>query len=221
MLSCWFRKYFIILFPLNSNFVWFGVFVFSFPKKSLVEKKGQASAPFELFVAVIVMSFVVIVGTFVLNSVWDQVCLNSVDNEMTKFKLAIEDTVAKKSNNSVSFKPDPRCFSSNTNEPTVWLEVINDKRVCAARCNYPSEECRVITYNNPKISNAFKQKCLDLPIYTNITMSDCHDSTTSESYEPINPAFATGGLRAGTYIIKNVSAIGDQYPKICGLYLPS
>ncbi len=194
-----------------------------FGNKFFLGFKGQASAPFELFVAVIIMAFVVIVGTLVLNSVWDQVCLNSVDNEMTKFKLAIEDTVAKKSSNSVSFKPDSRCVSSTAKEPIIWMEVMDNKNVCAARCNYPSEECRLMTFNNPKIANAFKQKCLDLPIYTNITKSVdlCQNSSTSEGYEAIDPAFATGGLKPGNYIIKNVSNIGDQYPKVCILYKPS
>ena len=48
--------------------------------------KAQMSSPFELLVAIIIMSFVVIIGSQMLANVNDQVCLAGIDKELTEFK---------------------------------------------------------------------------------------------------------------------------------------
>jgi len=184
------------------------------PRAWLEEQRAQASAPFELFVAVIIMSFVVIVGYQALEKVNTEVCLNTVDREMTKFKVSLEDTVVRKSQNKLFFSPDERCVSSKGT--VMKIEFENDKAVCSARCNYPSDGCYVMTFSNPNIANAFKQKCLDLPPYTNF-VNDCTPGVGYSDYMPINP-MDEGQIKMGSYVFSNISPAGDTYPKICVFY---
>ncbi|MFA6065222.1 MAG: hypothetical protein WCW44_01345 [archaeon] len=179
-------------------------------------QKGQAAAPFELFVAVIIMTFVVIVGYNMLEKVNTEVCLNTVDREMTKFKIALEDTVARKSSNAFYFHPDEKCFASR--ETVMKLEVETNKNLCTARCNYPSEECYVMTFSNPNIPNAFKSKCIDLPPLTNfLTETSCEGGPDTADYKTVDPT-KEGQILIGGYRLVNVSPAGDTYPKVCIWY---
>jgi len=179
-------------------------------------QKGQAAAPFELFVAVIIMTFVVIVGYNMLEKVNTEVCLNTVDREMTKFKIALEDTVARKSSNAFYFHPDEKCFASQ--ETVMKLEVEKNQKICTARCGYPSEECYVMTFSNPNIPNAFKSKCVDLPPLTNfLTENSCETTLETTDYNPVDPT-KEGQILIGAYRFINVSPAGDTYPKVCIWY---
>ena len=187
-----------------------------FPKLLPDGTRAQASAPFELFVAVIIMTFVIVVGYQVLTSVADAMCLNSVEREMTTFKLKLEDTVARKSSNKFPFSPEGACFSSK--ETILKIEVEKDKRVCADRCGYPSDSCYVMTFMNPTVSGAFKQKCLELPQYTTFATSECSsDSPELNNYTPIDPT-QKSALQVGSYVTRNISAAGVTYPNICVFY---
>ena len=165
------------------------------------------------------MAFVVIVGYQALEKVNTEVCLNTVDREMTNFKINLEGTVNLKSQNKIFFQPDAKCFSSKGT--TMKIEVEADRRVCAARCGYPSDSCFVMTFSNPSIPNAFKQKCLDFPQYTSFptTATGCTDDMglTTEGYESIDPQ-TEGQIRIGSYIFRNISPAGDTYPKVCIYY---
>jgi hypothetical protein len=182
-----------------------------------IGEKAQAAAPFELFVAVIIMTFVVIVGYNALVAVTEKVCLNTVDREMTKFKVSLEGTVKMKSQNKIFFSPDSKCFTSKST--IMKIEIEPDKRVCAARCNYPSDGCFVMTFSNPTIADGFISKCLELPPFTNFVTSGCTDDldVASQGYSAIDP-MTSGKIGIGSYIFKNISPAGDTYPKICILY---
>jgi hypothetical protein len=184
-----------------------------------LNEKAQASAPFELFVAVIIMAFVVVVGYTMLERVNDEVCLNSVDKEMTKFKTNLEETVSRKSTKQFTFTPQDRCFSSKST--TMKIELERKRDTCAARCNYPSDQCYVMTYYNPNISEAFRQKCLDLPPLTTFLTGSCPIEGTGDigytAIDPTNPA-DSNRIDKGSYITKNISPAGETYPRICVYY---
>ena len=185
---------------------------------SRFNQHGQASAPFELFVAVIIMSFVIVIGYQVLEEVKKQVCLNSVDKEMTTFKYNLEDTVNRKSSTKFLFSPEGDCFSSKGTIMKIQTET--NPKVCDARCGYPADVCFVMTFMNPKVSNAFKVKCLDLPQYTNFPTELCNSGGGDEltTYTPIDPM--NGQLLPGLYALRNISAAGETYPKVCVYYKP-
>jgi len=187
-----------------------------FPRVLSGGQRGQASAPFELFVAVIIMTFVIVVGYQVLDRVNTEVCLSNVEREMTKFKSAIEDTVARKSSNSFSFHPEGSCYSSK--ETVMQIVRENNSRVCADRCGYPSDDCRILLFSNPTVAGALKQKCLNLPQYTYFETS-CDTGTELAGYNAINPT-VDGTLPSGSYVIRNISPAGQAYPQICVYYKP-
>ena len=188
-----------------------------------LNKRGQASAPFELFVAVTIMAFVIIIGYQTLDRVNREVCLSTVDREMTNFKINLEYTVARKSQNKIFFNPDPKCFASKTT--VMKIEVEDNKSVCASRCSYPSDTCYVMTFYNENIPDAFKQKCLDLPKYTSFVADpgSCEIKTNDEvnsdmeGYKAIKPMDA-GNILIGSYIFRNISPAGETFPKVCVFY---
>lgn len=191
-----------------------------FPRVLPDGTRAQASAPFELFVAVIIMTFVVVVGYQVLESVSREVCLNSVEREMTTFKIKLEDTVARKSSNKFMFSPQGGCFESKGT--IMKIDVEKDSKICANRCGYPSDSCYVMTFANPNIAGAFRQKCLELPPYTTFATTDCGqiEGPDSADYGPIDP-ISIGALQVGSYITRNISAAGETYPNVCVFYKSS
>jgi len=184
--------------------------------KNFLGVQGQAAAPFELFVAVIIMAFVVVVGYSMLTYINREICLNSVDKEMTEFKLNLEDTVNRKSSTKFFFQPDSACFYSKQTKMNIQL--LKEPMTCAARCSFSSNECYVMTFHNPNVPNAFRQKCLDLPELTQFigqTGSFCSDDSElgSQGYNVIDPTLE--GIFTGAYILKNATPLGEAYTKVC------
>jgi hypothetical protein len=183
--------------------------------KKFLGVHGQASAPFELFVAVIIMAFVVIVGYSMLTYINREICLNSVDKEMTKFKLNLEDTVNRKSSTKFSFHPDSACFASK--KTVMKIELYKEPQTCAARCPSSANECYLMTFSNPMVANAFRQKCLELPELTNFISDQstiCRDDLLgSEGYNVVDPTME--GITPGVYVLKNATPLGEAYTKVC------
>jgi hypothetical protein len=144
----------------------------------------------------------------------DPVCLSQVNQEMTQFKVALEDTVAKKNINTFEFNPVGKCYSS----PRLTMKIVfeTSKTVCEARCGYPSDSCQVLTFINPDFPNAFNTKCLDLPAFTTfLNDSACSDlNLSSEGYSLIDLNSANI-LQPGIYSLRNISSSSDIYPKVC------
>lgn len=181
-------------------------------------EKAQAAAPFELLVAVIIMSFVMVVGYVVLEDVNTQVCLQSVDREMTEFKLAIENSVARMSSAPLTFRPEGSCFSSKKASLIIYNEETTS--VCSAVCGFASDKCYIMRFSSQVPGITTKRKCLNLPPYTGFETGDsCKYETQSSGsgYDPIDPT-VEGQFLPGSYLIRNISSVGDQFPKICVYY---
>ena len=174
------------------------------------------SAPFELLVAMIIMAFVVIIGTQMIANTENQMCLLSIEKELTEFKSNIEETVAKKASVKFDFRPED-CF--NERKVTIKLhQFIDDPTTCAARCGDPRDSCFIIFFSAPNLSNGYKQKCLDIAEYTTFLGVDeaCDTSGTLEGYKAMTPiGDAADNLLPGTYVLRDVSSAGNAYPKIC------
>ena len=181
-------------------------------------EKAQAAAPFELLVAVVIMGFVMVVGYMVLDDVNTQVCLNSVDREMTEFKMAIEDSVARMSSAPLTFRPEGSCFSSKK----ALIQIYNEdtRAVCASICGYATDNCYIMKFTS-NLPGSVKRKCLNLPPYTNFQPSNsdlCTDEVLQgNAYQVIDPT-VEGQFLAGNYVIRNVSPAGHPFPLICVWY---
>jgi hypothetical protein len=180
------------------------------------EVRAQASAPFELMVAVIIMSFVMVVGYVVLSNVNEQVCLNSVDREMTEFKLAMEDSVSRMSSIPLTFHPEGSCFSSKKSKLLIYNE--ETASVCSAVCGFAADKCYIMKFSSDNAVST-KRKCLNLPSFTSfIVDSQCGDQVlTGSGFSPINPTIE-GSFLPGSYVIRNISPAGNAFPLICVYY---
>lgn len=184
-----------------------------------INNKGQASAPFELLVAVVIMSFVMVVGYVVLENVNTQVCLNSVDREMTEFKLAIEDSVTRMSSTPLTFRPEGSCFSSKKSKLQIYNE--ETRSVCAAVCGFAADKCYIMKFSS-ELPGSTKRKCLNLPSFTSFQDNEsgmCNDDTLVQGsgYSAIDPT-VEGQFLAGSYVIRNISPAGHPFPLICVYY---
>ena len=177
-------------------------------------QKAQVSAPFELLVAIIIMGFVVIIGSQMLVAANQQVCMSSVDKEMTSFKLYLEDTANRKSSNKFDFQPES-CFDKA--KAVIRIENVANSKQCAAKCGKPTDTCFIFTFYAPDIANGFREKCLNLPKYTSF-FDDATNCSTPDSgldldgYKAIKPS---DGIKVGSYVLRNVSSAAETYPKIC------
>jgi len=179
-----------------------------------LRNEGQMSSPFELLVAIIIMSFVVIIGSQMLAASQEQVCLSSVGKEITEFKLMLEDTAIRRGSNKFEFRPDD-CFNQNT--AIIKIEKYNSTTQCGAKCGLPTESCFVLIFNAPDVANGFIQKCLNLPVYTTF-VNEPNDCPTDDldGYVAIDPTIMDeGGIRPGSYVLQNVAPAAKTYPNIC------
>ena len=179
-------------------------------------RRGQVSAPFELFVAIIIMSFVVIIGIQMLTNVQAQVCLASVDKELGEFKSKLEDTANNMASNKFFFSPE-RCF--NENKVIIKVETLSSTKQCSAKCGTPVDKCFTVMFYAPDVPNGYKDKCLNLPVYTSFLTQGgeggCESLDDVAGYEAVDPR---DQIRLGQYVTRNVAQAGDTYPKMCVFY---
>jgi hypothetical protein len=179
--------------------------------------KGQVSSPFELLVAIIIMSFVVIIGANMLAGVNEQVCLAGIDKSLTEFKLKLEDTALLRTSNKFEFRLNTNsCF--NENDAIIKIEKYNDSKKCSSICaDKTTNSCFVLIFNASDLANGFKAKCLNLQVYTSfVGPDDCPTSEESlNGFESIIPTTNGQMLHSGTYILRNISPAGASNPEIC------
>jgi hypothetical protein len=179
-------------------------------------EKAQANSPFELLVAIIIMGFVIIIGAQMIASTNDQVCLAGVEKAMDTFKLKLEDTASFRTSNQFDFRPvNNSCY--NENKSVMKIEVIKgDSRRCGIICDRAIDSCFVMTFNSPDIAGGFKQKCLNLPVYTSFVSdsSSCPSTGNLHGFLPIDPT-SNDILLSGVYVLRNVAPAGKTYPEIC------
>jgi uncharacterized protein (UPF0333 family) len=180
--------------------------------KLKTNQKGQAAAPFELLVAIIIMTFVIIVGTQMLNRVNEQVCINHVESEMSKFVNYLEETANKKTTNQFIFSPQTSCFNQSSHEMKIVRG--GDIRVCSAKCGISQDTCYIMIFYTPDVSLGFKERCVNLPVFTNFETADSICTTTGDlaGYSVIVPGEK---IPFGSYILKNVARVGETWPSIC------
>lgn len=177
-----------------------------------MNNKAQAAAPFELLVAIIIMAFVLIVGSQMLNQVNEQVCLNHVESEMSEFVNYLEETANKKTTSKFAFQPTSVCFDQSRHIMKIVRE--RDAKVCSAKCGIPTDTCYVMIFFTDEVALGAKERCINLPVYTNFETNDSVCTTLDDlsGYTPIVPSEK---LPFGQYVLKNVAKVGETWPNIC------
>ena len=74
-----------------------------------------------------------------------------------------------------------------------------------------------MTFYTDELALGYKEKCLNLPVYTTFATSEeeCISSEELEGFSVIDP---NERLPFGEYILKNVAREGDTWPNICTYY---
>ncbi len=183
----------------------------------MINSRGQEEGPFELLVAVIIMGFVILIGTMALEELRVKKCESEINNLLEKFKTNIETTVNQLSPKPVVFSTPDECF--NKKYEKILIKQYNDQRFCSDYCGASGKQlCTLLEYslNSPekKLSN---RKCLFIspdtifPSQDATSRGDCPDRS-SENFELQN--FSTE-IEQGSYELINITPPSKDIPVIC------
>lgn len=148
-----------------------------------MNNKGQASAPFEVLVAVILMGFVIVAGTWALTNLSENTCIGDKRQELSEFKEAIKDVVlgSDLTVKNLSFDVRP-CFNQKFEK--ITLKTYASPTRCAAFCG-GGQTCTLLeyVYDDGKTRNMpIQPLCVELPtaIEYETYKDNCIISTDSE-----------------------------------------
>lgn len=180
------------------------------------KSKAQISAPFEVLVAIIIMTFVIITGSYVLNNLSENTCLGNKKQDISNLSSALRDVVlgSDLSYRTVNFNTRA-CYNSNK-EVIRLNNISNNKALCENICG-SGTSCVVMEYvyvedvNLNISSQPILPICTYLP--TNIFFSESLDEcgiNTGSSEQLINPK---NGIPNGRYKIYKINS--GQNINIC------
>lgn len=177
-------------------------------------QKGQESAPFELLIAIIVMTFVIVIGFNALDKLNSETCKGNLSQNLSEIKNAIETVVKNKSKANVFYRL-PGCF----NDETSKLRVISrdSERYCSAYCGGSVQSCIVLEFSSddPYYTDV---KCLRVSQAVNFPESDPCNSKTLEpqdAYSVANWRDQEGGIKPGRYTLVSQFNLFSNVPEIC------
>ncbi len=179
-----------------------------FPK---LGRRGQESAPFELLVAVVIMTFVILLGYRALQQVADIKCKGEAEGQLENLKTTLENIVKQKGKENLSFFA-PVC--STAKDTKIQVKGFEDERICAAFCGGSRRSCTLLTYSTSKFSLT---KCLRISINTTFGLGEtCTGQEVSDpaNYDAIDLK-ADAGIENGNYIMVSKFDLTGSYPIIC------
>ena len=169
-----------------------------------MNSKGQEEGPFELLVAVILMTFVIFIGLQAMDALRVQTCQGKAEKAMQELQTAIESAVNRNSITQVLFDYD-KCFrpikTTREGTPVITPEVLlykkADAKQCHAICGGTETTCSFIRLANERF---IIDKCLNIPYNTDF------DTPTKVSVDPTEPG-ACANIERFTPI--NLTASGN------------
>ncbi len=190
--------------------------------------KAQASAPFELLVAVVIMGFVILAGTYALQSLSENTCIGQKRQDMSNLVSSLADVVL---GPDLVFKninfSTKACY--NQKYETIKLTTYTDPIRCASICGGGST-CTLLEYrySKPDRQGHLITKMPIEPICTNLPSSvvfasnldDCGlDDPNNSNYGKYVIKDPTENIPPGKYLVFRVSAETpyDVQKKICFL----
>ena len=178
--------------------------------------KGQEEAPFQLLVAVILMTFVIIIGLRAMDEAQKNRCFNETEKAMNDFKLALEKTATYKQPSNVIFNP-PSC----SKDEKFIIKKIDEPRICSSACLNSSTACIILRYSTTEIANV-PDKCLNVSYSTQFrTVNDTTGSNTEQCISLEDKGYrgtdieSGDGLEKGSYQFLYASSPSISYPVVC------
>ncbi len=175
--------------------------------------KGQESAPFELLVAMIVMSFVIVIGFTALNKLSIETCKGSLNQNLEEIRFSIESVVKNKGKVNVFFEL-PNCFAEE--ESKLLIIERDELAYCSAVCEGSTAQCTVLQFSSPEYSEV---KCLHISSATTFPTDPgaCDSSVLDPSgaYEAVNWKDPKIGVLPGQYTLIRRSNLFSNAPIVC------
>jgi hypothetical protein len=183
--------------------------------------RAQASAPFEVLVAVILMGFVIMAGTWALINLNQSVCIGNKRQSMSEMKGVIEyiimgsDLAVK----NVKFDIQP-CF--NEKFEAITLKTYHNETLCTSFCN-AGGDCTLMEYvydDDKTTKRPIVPMCLNLPTAINYASSAEGCGENGEDWEALDFGGnnQTSILTSGSYKIFMKSQTGtDAVRELCFL----
>ncbi len=172
--------------------------------------RGQEEAPFQLLVAVILMTFVIIVGLNAMNEASREKCFNNTEKLLNDLKQSIEKTAIYKQPSSINFNP-PGCTK---NESFVLIKS-DESRICSELCMNSSSSCILLRYKTVEITE-IQDKCINISYDTQFRhYADDWDSGCMhlEGYTGIS--IDSQGFIPGVYQFLYSETSGTTSPVVC------
>jgi len=163
------------------------------------DKKAQADAVFEVLIAVILMSFVFLVGSFSMQSLAKTKCSKEINIALSDLARNISLVATNPLASKQYFFNMPNSFGPNYN-----VNIIESQgSLCASYCSGASNKCFLLRYDNKKDKvSPIRYKCINISPMTMLNPLDYCDTSQNDGFEPIqNPI----SLKKGKYLITSNS----------------
>jgi len=176
-------------------------------------QSGQESAPFELLIAIVIMTFVIVIGFNALDKLNTETCRGKVNQGLEEMRTAIEAVVKNKSKANVSYEL-PGCFR----EEDAKLTIIDSDTpaYCSAICGGSISSCTVLRFYSPEYSES---KCLRISAATSFSVDagTCNINMLEqpEGYGITDWKKPETGILPGQYTLIRQSNLFSSAPVIC------
>jgi len=143
-----------------------------------LNQKGQADTVFEVLIAVILMSFVLLIGSFAMQSLSKTKCTKEINSSINEFSRTIS-LIATNPLSSKTYLFDmPVCFGPN-------YQIVLEKKsgpICQSYCTGTTNQCWLLHYYNPKDKvSPVRYKCVNIAPST--TINDHSICNSEDNFE--------------------------------------
>lgn len=172
--------------------------------------KGQADTVFEVLITVILLSFVMLVGSYAMTSLSSSKCSKEIDISLSSLSQIIVKTASSPLSSQYYLLALPRCFGGDSTVSVT--QFVNEQYICNHYCPGSLGSCYLLKYENKsdKVS-PLRYMCINISALTKINNQACTNNSP-EGYTTID--FANGGIvmQKGKYYIASQSI---TEPTIC------
>ena len=163
--------------------------------KICLKKKAQVGAPFEVLIAVILMGFVILAGSFALKNLSENTCIGNKTQDLSELKSALREVIlgSDLTIKTISFE-SKSCY--NQMYETVKLRTYTVRSKCSAYCQGTMDSCTLLEYNyddGQGIKRPIQPLCMDLPTGVDFEedIDNCITTASPPEWKIITPNSGT------------------------------
>jgi hypothetical protein len=178
----------------------------------MVNNSGQESAPFELLIAVIIMSFVIFVGLIAMGNLTEQKCYNETVAKLEEMKTKIETVVAEKTPQQINFRLSA-CYDPDDEQ--IKIADYSEPAFCADYCGATKNLCTLLQYyyaGRNDTGGFAKRLCLNISPDADFPKTGNCPSKEDEGYELVD---FREEIVQGQYLLVNKTGVTSTFPTIC------